>query len=1335
MKFSTKLFLLYVGAIVWIIFPTCYLLYHTSQQAIEKQIKDRLDERAFHMMDKLDRMLFERFADIQVLASDSIIQNSKSTSQALTERLLTYHDAYKVYLSIAFFDATRKKIADTFNRSSLGQAAGNSLWVKQVFEEGITSAASDIHFVEEFKKTVVFFAAPVHNQAKEMIGAVVFYLPIEALHILLGELNQTVQQENIRLELIDKEGRLLYSSDDHQDRFIGQQSQFPSQGHILGGQEVFYTLIQEQGYLNFKGNQWTLITHYPLPEAFSAITALRNKVLMIGALLLMIALVGLAFFARYIIQPILLLRDAVVKVGEGDFSVMIPLASSQDEMGQLSKAFQQVVRYLETQMLELKKANQALQKSEERFALAMQGANDGIWDWELVTGGLYFSPRFKQILGIPETTEVTLDIFNNLTHPEDLDEVWHKINTYLSKQHPSYEATFRMEHCLGYDVWILMRGTAIWNSQGRASRFIGTVMDISAQKQVHQALQEREEVLRLVIDNIPQTIFWKNIHNVYLGCNKKVLDLHGLTHVKEIVGRTDFDLIGKEKAKAYCAEDYQIMETDTPKFHFVEKVMGTRWIETNKIPLHDENGKVMGILVTTEDITERKQAEETIKHTTCLLQAILESTTDAIVAYARDESILTFNSNYQYLMETLFQVTPYLGMKLEELLKNNPDTFLSRTSILIKGALTGKRLKIEEQHHLGQLYFEISFNPIHDEQGTVQGVSVFFTDITAHRLAEKALKASEERFFTMLDKLPVFVYLQSSGYLLKFANRYFLDRFGNIQGKFCYQLVTGKNYPCECCPTPSLSLESPQQLETTFIDGHTYEVHYYPFLDKGEACMLVIGIDITARKQAELNLQQAKEAAELANQAKSTFLANMSHELRTPLNGILGYVQIIGRDKNLTDKQREQLSIMQRSGEYLLTLISDVLDLSKIEAGRIELYPSSFNFIQFIQGIVELFQMQAQQKNIAFNYEQKSPLPPCIYADEKRLRQVLINLLGNAVKFTPRGGVSLKISHEQKFDQESSSILNIKFQIEDTGIGIVPEEMEKIFLPFHQSGHPNYRSEGTGLGLSITKRLIEMMGGTLHVQSILGYGSTFCFALDLPESKGVQLQQENNKQQLVIVGFEGPPREILIVDDKRENRAVLIDLLTPLGFNIIEANHGQEGLEKIEKTSPDLVITDLVMPIMDGFEMCRHIRRNPQVKEVPIIAVSASVFDWNQQKSFDAGCNAFVAKPVHIESLLEQLRIHLRLTWRYEHPSFASATYLTHEIQQEVWTWPSQQQAKILLELATMGDILGILEKVEELEQKEPALLPFIKKIRQLAKNFDEENICKLMEQCIDEYH
>jgi len=356
--------------------------------------------------------------------------------------------------------------------------------------------------------------------------------------------------------------------------------------------------------------------------------------------------------------------------------------------------------------------------------------------------------------------------------------------------------------------------------------------------------------------------------------------------------------------------------------------------------------------------------------------------------------------------------------------------------------------------------------------------------------------------------------------------------------------------------------------------------------------------------------------------------------------------------------------------------------------------------------------MRAQQKGITFTYELLTALPLGIRADETRLRQILINLLGNAVKFTEKGTVFLKIGYDQG---------KIRFQIEDTGVGIASEDLEKIFQPFQQTGDQSYKAEGTGLGLPITKRLVEMMGGTLQVKSVLGQGSTFWMLLDLPDVSA-QITPATREKTPTIIGFEGDSFKILVVDDKSESRAVLEDLLTPLGFEVFSANDGQAALEKMQTHQVDLIFMNLSMPIMNGFTATKQIRTWPAYENIPIIAVSASVFEYHQQKSRRVGCNDFMAKPFQVDEPLALLKKYLKLTWVYKQ------TEHTEEMTEMPLVAPSSEQAEKLYDLAMRGDIGGILEELDRLEQQEVQLKTFIKQVRQHAKQFEEEEICNLLQ-------
>jgi predicted ATPase/signal transduction histidine kinase/CheY-like chemotaxis protein/tRNA A-37 threonylcarbamoyl transferase component Bud32 len=466
-----------------------------------------------------------------------------------------------------------------------------------------------------------------------------------------------------------------------------------------------------------------------------------------------------------------------------------------------------------------------------------------------------------------------------------------------------------------------------------------------------------------------------------------------------------------------------------------------------------------------------------------------------------------------------------------------------------------------------------------------------------------------------------------------------------------------------------------------------------------------------------LHLQKAEDAAQSANRAKSEFLANMNHELRTPLNGILGYTQILKRDKSLSGSQKDSLNIIYQCSNHLLNLINDILDLSKIEARKMELYPSHFRFPEFIKEITEICHIRAEEKGIFLIYEPLTPLPMGVQGDEKRLRQVLINLLGNGVKFTEIGRVTFKVGY---YDGK------MRFQVEDTGIGIATEQLEKIFLPFHQVEYHSHKIEGTGLGLTISRQLVQMMGGELKVKSTLGKGSVFFFELDLAEVD--QPTNFDQGEQRTIIGYKGERRKVLVADDKWENRSILVGMLQPLGFEIVSATDGQDCLNKAREFKPHVILMDLRMPIMSGLEATRQIRQLQL--NVVVIATSGSAFDFEQQKSFEAGCNGFLPKPIRLEELLEKLRLYLKLEWIYEESNAAQASniFAIQRLETKPLVAPPPEEIAILFELAVIGDLRGIVKRAEQLELNEK-WVPFASHLRQLAKGFKELQLQEFIKQ------
>ncbi len=991
---------------------------------------------------------------------------------------------------------------------------------------------------------------------------------------------------------------------------------------------------------------------------------------------------------------------------------------------------------------ERKRAEEKLKQSKLKWQYALIGSQEGIWDWNVVTNEVFFSSMWKKMLGYADD-EMTADLseWDKRIHPDDKEPVYTDMNNHLAGKTEYYYNEHRLLCKDGTYKWILVRGKVIeLTKEGKPLRFVGTHSDITERKLAEEKLKQQKQFLRNLINTVPSLIFVKDWEGKFVLVNQATADIYETT-IKDLEGKTyaDFNL-NRQEVEQFMAADRKVLTTRQPIFIPEETVTGpgkTRFFQTIKTPLLSDEGKAELLLGVAVDITERNQAEKTLQKERNKLLSILNAIPNGVYIVNQQYDIEYVNP----ILEKEFG--PVNGRKCYSYFHDRTEACLWCKN---EDVFTGKSVRWECYSFKTSKYYDLFDTPIQNADGSISKFEIFH-DITERKRMEAELLQSEQRYRRLFtdNKAVEMLIDPTNGQIVDF-NTAAVQYYGYSEAELKSLNVADIN----TLSKEEIALEMHNadieqrnyfSLKHRLASGEIRDVEVYtgPIELDGMHLLYSVIHDTTAWKTAEAKLEQAKKQAEAANRAKSEFLANMSHEIRTPMNAVIGFSDILA--SKITNKQQKRyLNSIQTAGKSLLTLINDILDLSKIEAGRLEIQYEPVNPRLIFTELQQIFSLSLAEKNIEFIMEIDEKLPPALFLDETRLRQVLLNLMGNAIKFTDSGYVKLRASKKVGANHKQIDLI---LAVEDSGIGIQANQQTLIFESFKQpDGQSTRRYGGTGLGLAITKRLVEMMNGKISVKSSPGKGSLFEVTLRQVEMAATTPNvKQDNTFDLNNITFQKTP--VLVVDDIESNRALIEEYLSQANLEVISAEDGQTALLFAEEYRPALILMDIKMPEMDGYEATKRLKNNPNTANIPIIALTASATSATKAKIKNThGFDGYLAKPVNISELLSELSHYLKYTKKVVTDASPAATTevdctlnpkeianlpeLIGKIEQEVM--PLWKKANIMMK---MDIVIAFAEKIIKLgnEYDVPAFIHYGELLQESTLTFDIPYIQKALKE------
>ncbi|MFN6487834.1 MULTISPECIES: PAS domain S-box protein [unclassified Nostoc] len=913
-------------------------------------------------------------------------------------------------------------------------------------------------------------------------------------------------------------------------------------------------------------------------------------------------------------------------------------------------------------------------------------------------------------------------------HPQDIELISEKFSHFVEQEYISYE--YRWLHADGTYHWFYEKMRLIRDEANSPVEWVGYWADINDRKLAELALQAGQQRYQLLAEASPACIFHTDVDGNVLYLNQRWSEITGCS-LEESLGRGWANAVHPDdREQLLLAWNQATTAKSTYKYEhrFLHDDNTVVWVICHALPEFRDDGELKGYIGTITDITDRKLAEEALcegaereraiaqviqrMRQTLDLETIFAATTEELRQVLNCDRVVVYRFNPQWNGEFVSESVGDGWISLIE--EHNNDPYLTE-GVLQEGRCLARILDSADK-------------PLEDPVQATPGASFLCVpdiyNAEFHPLYISLLERFQAKAYIIV---PILHGSQLWGLLASYQNS---DPRQWKPGEINIVVQIGNQL--------GVALQQAQLLAQT-------------------------------QRQSQA-LQEAVIVADAANRAKSEFLANMSHELRTPLNAILGFTQVMSHDRDLSTEHQQNLAIINRAGEHLLNLINDILEMSKIEAGRITLNLNSFDLIRLLENLEEMLRFRATSKGLELVFEYTSHLPQYIQTDESKLRQVLLNLLGNAIKFTDTGKVTLyvRMGHGEE-TEEQKKIINsqcplalskaegmpntqfLYFEVEDTGRGIASQEIDLLFEAFGQTETGRKSQQGTGLGLAISRKYVQLMGGDISVTSTMGEGSKFAFDIQISLAAASEIQVKKTKCQVISLAPAQSKYRILVVDDATDSRLVLVKILTSIGFAVQEAANGNEAIALWQKWQPHLILMDMRMPIMDGYEATRIIK-NREKTSIPniscdgsapkaqpksencktiIIALTANAFEEQREAMIKAGCDDYINKPFREEQLLEKLSEYLGVQYIFQEESYQLTNAKQPEAKSmltlnDLATLLSEMSPELVKQVYTAAAQCSddlILELIEQIPSENATLRNFIKN---LADDFQFEKIMEL---------